>query len=138
MKITNNTQTEQIFEFLNGLNVENLSITDYINIEDIDFENAFESIEEKISDNNGFDVEIIYYATAIAYLKENDPSLRESLEIASDFGFETKNLNSEILASLLASQNVREEFNEKESEINDFFSDLYEELQDDEGEEAEE
>lgn len=138
MKTLNNTQTEAIFEFLNGLNIENLSITDYVNIEDIDFENAFESIEEKISDNNGFDVEIIHYATAIAYLQENDPSLKESLGIASDFGFETKNLNSEILASLLASQNVREEFNEKESEINDFFSDLYDELQEDEEEETEE
>jgi hypothetical protein len=38
-----------------------------------------------------------------------------------------QNLNSEILASLLASKLVREEFYELESEINDFFEELEEE-----------
>lgn len=60
--------------------------------------------------SNGFQVEIIYHVKAMEYLMENDPSLHYSLEIASEFGYETKNLNSELLASLLASQNEREEF----------------------------
>ena len=42
-------------------------------------------------------------------------------------GYEVQNLNSEILASLLASKLVRDEFYELESEINDFFEELEEE-----------
>lgn len=116
-------QTETAVNFLNSLNTE-FSIIDYVNIEDINKENAFESIQEQLEENNGFDIEIIYYSKAIEYLAENDNSLRESLSIASDMGFDIKNLSSEILASLLATQNAREEFYELESEINDFFNTL--------------
>ena len=44
--------------------------------------------------------EIIYYNKAMEYLSEHDWSLRESAEIASDLGFELKNINSEMLATL--------------------------------------
>lgn len=117
----NETVQNQISEFLKGLNVENLYIMNYVDVESIDVENAFDSIFEQIDENRGFDVEIIYYSNAIAYLKKNDPSLNESLEIAIEYGFELKNLNSEVLASLLASQNVRNEFYELQDEINEFF-----------------
>ena len=100
-------------------------------LDEIDIENAYESIVEKLDDNNGFDIEIIYYSNAIKYLQENDPSLRESLEIASEYGFEVSRLNSEILPSLLASQNAREKFYELQSEIDEFFQDLCDELNDD-------
>ena len=70
--------------------------------------------------NNGyFNEEVIYYSTAIRYLKENDPSLCESLEIATEYGYEAKNLNSELLATLHASQ-------KKE---NTFFEDIAPELE---------
>ena len=118
---TNNT--EKIETFLRSLRTE-VEIMDYIQIEDIDHSDAFNSICDMISDNGGFDIEIIYYSNAINYLKENDPSLRESMEIAQEYGYEPKNINSELLASLLASQNAREEFNELQDEINDFFSEL--------------
>tara|TARA_R110000764_G_scaffold29829_1_gene69696 strand:+ start:111 stop:539 length:429 start_codon:yes stop_codon:yes gene_type:complete len=63
--------------------------------------------------NNGyFNEEIIYYSSAIRYLKENDPSLTESLEIATEYGYEAKNLNSEVLATLHASQKKEETFYE--------------------------
>jgi len=137
MKTLSQEQQTAIFEFLNGLKTE-VCITDYVNIEDIDFENAFESIQEKIQDNNGFEIDIIYYSNAIKYLQENDPSLRKSLEIASDLGYTTENLNSELLASLLASQDAISEFYELETEINDYFSELLEELETEEEEEEEE
>ena len=60
--------------------------------------------------NGYFNEEVIYYSTAIRYLKENDPSLTESLEIATEYGYEAKNLNSELLASLHASQKKEETF----------------------------
>ena len=131
MKNLTNEQQENIFKFLNEVSKE-IQITDYVNIEDIDFENAFESISEEIDENGGFNIDVIYYANAIEYLSENDASLRESLEIAAEFGYELSALSSEVLASLLKSRNVREEFYELEDEINNFFAELYEELQDEE------
>tara|TARA_R100000734_G_C3291311_1_gene83121 strand:+ start:358 stop:804 length:447 start_codon:yes stop_codon:yes gene_type:complete len=67
-------------------------------------------IAEELEDNGFFDVEIIYYANAIDYLREHDNSLRESLEIASEYGYKTEEINSELLASLLASRKKREDF----------------------------
>ena len=112
--------------FLSGLNTE-IDVLNYVDVNNIDPVNPFESICEMIEDNGGFDIEIIYYSNAIDFLAKNDPSLQESLEIASELGYEVQNLNSEILASLLASQLARDEFYELESEILDFFEKLEEE-----------
>ena len=46
------------------------------------------------------ETEIIYYNKAMEYLSEHDWSLTESAEIASDLGFQLKNINSEMLATL--------------------------------------
>ncbi len=84
----------------------------------------FEELTEAIENENGFDIEIIYYSNAINYLKENDCSLNESIEIAIEYGFELKNLNSETLASLLASKLERENYYNLENEITNFFNNL--------------
>ena len=118
---TNNT--EKIETFLRSLRTE-VEIMDYIQIEDIDYSDAYQSIYEMIDENGGFDIDIIYYSNAIEYLKQNDSSLRESMEIAQEYGYEPKNINSELLASLLASQNARQEFYELQDKINNFFSEL--------------
>tara|TARA_R110002167_G_scaffold21266_1_gene77450 strand:- start:346 stop:714 length:369 start_codon:yes stop_codon:yes gene_type:complete len=83
-----------------------------------------DEITDVLHDNNAFDQEVIYYATAIKYLQENDPSLRESMEIAIEYGFALENINSEVLASLLKTQNVKEDFSELETEIEDFLTEL--------------
>ena len=81
---------------------EYLSIkTDLTDVNDL-----FDDLQE----NGYFNEEVIYYSTAIRYLKDNDPSLCESLEIATEYGYEAKNLNSELLASLHASQKKEETF----------------------------
>tara|TARA_R110000851_G_scaffold30410_1_gene82954 strand:+ start:718 stop:1146 length:429 start_codon:yes stop_codon:yes gene_type:complete len=74
---------------------------------------------DDLRDNGYFNEEVIYYSSAIRYLKDNDPSLCESLEIATEYGYEAKNLNSELLATLHASQ-------KKE---NTFFEDIAPELE---------
>jgi hypothetical protein len=125
MKNLNETQTQKIVDFL--IEIENdtkIEILSNINLQDIDLENAFDSIYEAIDENNGFDIEIIYYSDAIEYLKRNDNSLRESIEIALEYGYELKNINSELLSSLLASQNSREQFNNYENEINELFKNI--------------
>ena len=43
--------------------------------------NAYESIYEMIEDNNGFNIEIIYYHKAMEFLLNNDNSLRDSLRL---------------------------------------------------------
>lgn len=113
----------KIENFLSELNTE-IDVLNLIDIDHIDYSDAFYSIYEMIEDNGGFNIDIIYYSDAIDYLSKNDPSLRDSLEIALDMGFSLNAINSEILASLLASENAREEFYELENEINDFFLEL--------------
>ena len=67
---------------------------------------------DDLQDNGYFNEEVIYYSSAIRYLKENDPSLTESLEIATEYGYTTENLNSELLATLHASQKKENTFYE--------------------------
>ncbi len=125
LKKMNTTKNEKFKEFLRTLKSE-IDLPYFA--EDCD---SFEELRDSIDDGGGFDVEIIYYSNAIDYLKVNDSSLRESLEIAAEYGYEVDSLNSEILASLLASKNAREEFDELESEISDWF-DNYEEEEEEE------
>jgi hypothetical protein len=60
--------------------------------------------------NGYFTEEIIYYYNAIKYLKDNDQSLSESLEIANEYGYSITNINSELLATLHASRNKEDKF----------------------------
>lgn len=122
MKTTENKQA--IYDFLNGLNTDNLYVSDYIDISDIDENTTFDSLTEILSDKNAFDTEIIYYSNAIKYLSENDPSLYESLAIAQEYGYTCDNLNSEILASLHASRKCSEDWRALSSEIEDFLNEI--------------
>lgn len=112
-----------IEDFLQNLETE-VDVLNYVDIDNIDFENAFDSIVEMINDNNGFDNEIIYYSNAMDYLMKNDPSLQESLNLAHELGYTADSLDSEILASLLITENIRNEFFQLEDEINEFFEEL--------------
>lgn len=126
-----NTQTavnDKVRTFLSGLNTE-IDILNLIDLDNIDQLDAYNSIYEMINDNSGFDIEVIYYYEAMKYLSENDNSLKESLELANNLGYTIESLNSELLASLLKSENVRNEFAQLESEINDFFAELEEETE---------
>jgi hypothetical protein len=95
----------------------------YLNYEDI---NDFDELRDEAENNSLLDSEVIYYSVAIKYLQENDPSLSESLEIASEYGYTTENLNSELLATLLKSRETRNEFEEIEEEATQFFEALEE------------
>jgi hypothetical protein len=103
-------QAEKIVKALEGIDID-------ISVEDIKDIETFDDLDEYLADNDLFNVEIIYYSNAMEYLIENDPSLREALGLAHDMGYEPKNLNSELLASLLASENVRSDFYDLKGEI---------------------
>ena len=118
------TTKEQIENYLNSIKIDNLDIMDFIDIDNIDMDSPFDSINDMIDNNGGFDIEIIYYFNAMEYLSKNDPSLRTSIGIASEYMEDFRGLTSEVLASILASQIVREEFCEYKHEINEFFINL--------------
>lgn len=114
------TKTEKIENFLSELNTE----IDVLYMVDVDSVESYEDVYDAIENNSGFNIDIIYYGTAMDYLRENDASLKESLGLAAEMCFSLENLNSEKLASLLASRNVREEFEGLSNEITDFFYEL--------------
>ena len=70
-----------------------------------------EYFEELNEDKEITNEEIIYYSNAIKYIQENDQSMMECFEIAAEFWYETKSLNSELLASLLKTRRNEEEYN---------------------------
>ena len=97
---TNYSFNDFVFNYINE--------EDLTEIEDIDQLKTY--LEELNQDYEITEEEIIYYSNAIEYLKENDPSLMDSVEIALEYGFELKDINSEKLASLLKSQNNLEDY----------------------------
>ena len=118
------TTKEQIENYLKSIKIDNLDIMDFIDIDNIDMDSPFDSINDMIDNNGGFDIEIIYYFNAMGYLSKNDPTLRVSIGIASEYMEDFKGLNSETLASLLASQIVREDFYNERDSIETFFNNL--------------
>lgn len=70
----------------------------------------FDTLEE--AQEYCYSQEIIYYHKAIDYLKEHDPSLRESLGYASDCGYKLESLSSEDLATLLYQQKLLDDIEE--------------------------
>jgi hypothetical protein len=135
----NTQQTNKIEQFLSSIdNIDNLDLPYFLSepIASGDL-TSFDDVLNYLEDQGAFNVEIIYYSNAIKYLQEHDPSLRISLEMAEELGFSIGDLSSETLASLLASQNVRDEFYELEDQFDEFFDEL-EMLGEEEEEEEEE
>lgn len=90
-----------------------LEIDDIIaEIERSDSIECLDDLNEIIWDSNILQTEFVYHYAAMKYLMDNDPSMREAFEIASEYGFDTKNLNSCILAGLVASRQNEEDWHE--------------------------
>ena len=106
------TQNELIKNTLQDLTLEYLGedATEFMSLPDELEDYDVHQIYDELQDNGFFNVDIIYYSKAIEYLKENDSSLCESLEIAAECGFTLENLNSEALASLHASRDRENKF----------------------------
>lgn len=97
--MTDTNKKAELVEKLNALIYSNCDIDAQLNESDLGggFNNLWDSLEQRVNEQS----EIIYYSTAIDYLKNNDASLTRSLAIASEYGFKLEDLNSEKLASLL-------------------------------------
>ena len=94
---------------------------------DIDLANAYHNEDtfndfcDKVNDAI-MSEEIIYYYEAIKYLMNEDASLSDSLDIASEYGYTTEQLNSELLATLLYQQKLSEQWCEIEEQVKELFS----------------
>jgi hypothetical protein len=56
--------------------------------------------------------EVLYYGSAMEFLMQHDASLTESLSLAHDMGYTTDKLNSELLATILLQDLMRDELDE--------------------------
>ena len=114
-------KTETKLNLLENLWIENLNIVDFIE-HDFEYIRNADDLYEELESNEAFNIDIIYYSRAMTYLSENDFSLSESIEIAVQHGYSLENINSELLASLHASQKAREDFWRCKNDINEILS----------------
>ena len=126
----NKKQIEKITRLLSEYENENkldYELYNYVSdpdLEDInDLDELRDYLRDLAEDNDILSVEIIYYSNAMDYLREHDASLQESLSLASDMGYDLNTVNSEILASLLATENRREDFITDSDELINFLDD---------------
>jgi hypothetical protein len=116
---------DRIKDFFESIELTHLNVNEWLNkndFQELDFSNGFDEILDLLESKNAFDIEIIYYKNAMNYLNMHDMSLTDSLELANELGYKLENLNSEILASLLASEITRQAFGGLSEEIDNFFA----------------
>ena len=116
---------QEIIEYFDRISADlEFDIMEHLTEDDLDDMEDFFDLMELLRDDGAFNIDIIYYHKAMKYLQENDPSLTESLNIANELGYSinSSNLNSELLASLLASQKAEEELYEYETQINELLT----------------
>lgn len=118
--MNNIKKLENIFKYIQSETDE--LVTDYIDMEDILKMESYDELYEELEEVGFFLVDIIYYGKAIEYLKEHDPSLQHSLELASEMGYSPDGLNSEILASILAGDKVLASFCSFSNELEEILS----------------
>ena len=104
MKNTKNTDNSitQIDKLLYTYDYTFIQADELLKFKD-DTDGLYDFIIDRIREQD-----IIYYYNAMKYLAENDISLRDSLNIASEYGYTLKGLNSELLATLLHQEKLIE------------------------------
>jgi len=98
-----------------------LDIDTFPETEQNDFDEYFNDLIEAT-----FSIECIYYRVAMEYLMDNDISLSESLALASDTGYETKELGSELLATILMQNIEQEKLYKAKDDLEELFNEYLE------------
>tara|TARA_R100000781_G_scaffold89822_1_gene55370 strand:- start:993 stop:1358 length:366 start_codon:yes stop_codon:yes gene_type:complete len=114
---------QEIIEYFDKISADlEFDIMEHLTEDDLDEMETFDDLMDILRNDGAFDIQIIYYHKAMKYLMANDTSLTESLNIANEYGYKTCDLNSEMLASLLASEKAQEEFFDYEAQINELLT----------------
>jgi len=116
IEIENKRETK--LNLLENIYIENLNIVEFIE-HDFEYIRNADDLYEELNSNEAFNIDIIYYNRAIKYLSEHDASLSESMDIAVEHGCDLENINSELLASLHASEKARKDFWRRKDDINE-------------------
>lgn len=90
-------------------------------IANYDGEKDADSFIEWYMETYVYHAEIIYYHNAMEFLMEHDPSLRDSMAKAAEYGYTPNNLNSELLASLLLQDILQQELESCRDDIAEYF-----------------
>ena len=90
-------------------------------------DDVFEYIEDRINE-----IEVIYYSNAMKILSEHDPSLQESMEYADNYGYRCKDINSELLATILCQEWARQDLDDIRDDIEEVVDEWLESDEDDE------
>jgi hypothetical protein len=101
---------------LNDKGRYDLELSYYYN-KGISFEDYIERLRDGINEN-----EVIYYNKAMKFLSEEDNSLTEAMELATEYGYTTENINSELLATLLLQYRMNEQLSELYNDIENAFN----------------
>lgn len=109
----------QIAQVIDEAGVLDDYFENYISIDDAADYDSFDDIFEELLSKKVFKSDIPYLEQAQNYLKENDPSLSDSLKIADDLGYSPKDLNIYVLANIHAEQVAIDDFSELEDDIYD-------------------
>ena len=111
-KTITDTRNDALKKLLENTNLDCLDYQDFETAEAL-----IDNIRTQISED-----EIIYYSNAMEYLLRNDASLKDSIDIALEFGYELKDINSELLATLLNRKLMDEELSRIEADINEIYN----------------
>ena len=116
---------DQLIEKLEALNLD-VDFASSLHGWEFEHIHDFGDIWEALQDGHYLFVEVIYYHKAMEFLSEHDPSLSQSLALAAEMGFDLSSgeLNSEKLASLLASEMLQEAVLMKSDDINEIIKDV--------------
>ena len=93
-----------------------------IEIVNLDEVSSFDELIDELEYNNAIDEEFIGYYSATEYLLQNDPSLKDSLKLAINYGYSIENISSELLATLLQNQENRGKFENYRDELDELLS----------------
>lgn len=116
MKTTKKQLIQNLFD-ANNLQIDVTNLCFEQRSENVPFDHI--ELYDEIESEGLFEVEILYYSEAMKYLMEFDRSLCESMQLADEMGYAAKEVDSELLASLLASKYIREDYFELEEQINE-------------------
>lgn len=108
------TKAQKIMQIINEIDNNTLDLKYFINETDLDDINNIDDLQDYLKllnqDRDVTNTEIIGYYNAMQYLLENDYSLKDSIDIAYEYGYTTNEIHSELLASLLATRIKEDKF----------------------------
>ena len=117
---------EQAAQDIEKLLSDNVGIDVTIDASDLEYGMDVDALERVVDIDRAISeqCEIIYYSRALEFLEKNDPSLHEAMDCAQEYGYQPKDLSSEILATLLNERQMRNAYWDWRDDIQSILDDI--------------